>query len=87
MVLRRATGQSTPGGACLLNGPERRRIATLERRVESRVTTALTKWVVPMVTLAMEDGETDADVNMVVMALAMPWLGSVVVWALCLCFV
>ncbi len=47
----------------------------------------MTKWVVPMVTLAMEDGETDADVNMVVMALAMPWLGSVVVWALCLCFV
>lgn len=37
-----------------------------------------------MVTLATDDGSIDADVNIVVIAAAMPWLGSVVVGALCL---
>lgn len=73
------------GGACLLKGPLSLRTATRERRVESRVITALTKCVVPIVTLAMEDGSKEADLNIVVMAVAMPWLGSVVVAALCLC--
>jgi len=72
------------GGACLLKGPERRRTATRQRRVVSRVITALTKCVVPIVTLAMEDGSTEADLNILVIASAMPWLGSVVVGALCL---
>jgi hypothetical protein len=84
MILRKDAGQSMPGGACLLKGPDRRRMATRERRVESRVTTAFTKCVVPIVTLATEDGSTEADLNIVVIALAMPWLGSVVVGALCL---
>lgn len=83
-MFRREAGQSMHGGACLLKGPERRSTATCERRVRSRVTTALTKWVVPIVTLATEDGSTDADLNMVVMASVMPWLGLVVVGALCL---
>ena len=48
------------------------------------MTTAFTKWVVPIVTLATEAGSTEADLNIVLMALAMPWLGSVVVGALCL---
>jgi hypothetical protein len=84
MIFRKEAGQSTPGGACLLNCPDNRITATRDRRVESRVTTALTKWVVPIVTLATEDGATEADLNMVVIALAIPWLGSVVVGALCL---
>lgn len=37
-----------------------------------------------MVTLATDDGSTEADLNMVVMASAIPWLGFVVVGALCL---
>lgn len=86
MIFRSEAGQSTPGVACLLNGPDKRMMATLDRRVESRVTTALTKWVVPIVTLATEEGSTEADLNIVVIALAMPWLGSVVVGALCLAF-
>lgn len=56
----------------MLNGPERRSTATDDNRVESRVTTALTKCVVPMVTLATEAGSTLADLNIVVMALAIP---------------
>jgi hypothetical protein len=32
----------------------------------------------------MVDGSTEADVNIVVMVSAIPWLGSVVVGALCL---
>ena len=84
MRLRKGAGQSMHGGACLLKGAPRRRTATRERRVRSRVTTALTKWVVPIVTLATDVGSTEADWNMVVMASAIPWLGSVVVGALCL---
>jgi hypothetical protein len=49
---------------------------------------ALTKWVVPIDSDAIDDGSTEADRNMIVIAFEMPWLGSVVVGALCLwCFV
>ena len=68
----------------MLKGPERRKTATGESLAESRVTTALTKCVVPIVTLATAPGSTEADLNIVVIASAMPWLGSVVVGALCL---
>ena len=40
-----------------------------------------------MVTLATDDGWIDADLNIVVIADAIPWLGSVVVGALCLHYV
>lgn len=68
----------------MLNGPDKRNTATGESRVESRVTTAFTKCVVPMVTLATDFGATDADLNIVSIASAIPWLGSAVVGALCL---
>jgi hypothetical protein len=42
---------------------ERRKTATRERRVVSPVMTALTKWVVPIVMLAMDEGSTDADLT------------------------
>jgi hypothetical protein len=72
------------GGACLLNAQLRRRTATWDKRVRSRVMTALTKCVVPIVTEATSSGFTEADLNIVVMVEAMPWLGSRVVGALCL---
>jgi hypothetical protein len=37
-----------------------------------------------MVTLATDFGSTDADLNIVSIASAIPWLGSAVVGALCL---
>ena len=56
--------------------------ATLARRAASRSTTALTKAVVPMVTDATSLGAMPAEANMVLMAEAMPALGSGVVGAL-----
>lgn len=84
MMFRIETGQSMHGGACLLYGLLRRRTATFESREESRVITALTKCVVPIVTLAMEEGVMEEEANMVVMAFVMAWLGLAVVGALCL---
>lgn len=72
MIFLSEAGQSTQGGACLLKGPVRRTTATGDSRVESRVITALTKCVVPIVTLATELGSTDADSNIVVMVSEIP---------------
>jgi hypothetical protein len=57
-------------------------IATLARREESCSTTALMKCVVPIVTLATEEGEIEEEENMEVRQLLIPREGLVVVEAL-----
>jgi hypothetical protein len=57
-------------------------IATLARREESCSTIALMKCVVPIVTLATEEGEIEEEENMEVRQLLIPTEGLVVVEAL-----
>lgn len=79
MILRKAGGQSTPAGIVAEKGPQRRMTATGARRVESCSITALIKCVVPIVTLAMRDGEMLEVENMCEIAVVMPVLGLGVV--------
>lgn len=75
----RSAGNSEKGGTSRRKDLERRTTATFWRRRASRSTTALMKWVVPTVTLAMREGRMEPDSMTARMAAVMPEVASGVV--------
>ncbi len=81
MAWRKSSGQSTIGGRTLVAGKPSRTAATgVSRR---RSTIALVKCVVPIITVAMESGETPASAKTAWRAAVIPEVTSGVVGVLC----